>query len=200
MRRMLFVPQRPPVIFDLDDFCEEIMTSELWELVLELKKKCPAFKVTMFTIPDRCSEGWLKDVRQKYDWIEMHYHGSKHVDRDEWLGKSKIEMPYSDRGIFYRGFKAPWWRMDQRTADLFDSQGYVLSCRSRGRFDVRAKKVYRFDTGLEVIPNVAYQGEGLHIHSHVQSQKQADGMPDIFEQIASLLRPSDQFLFISELF
>lgn len=68
-----------PMIVDLDDFCEEIMTPELWGYVLELKKAQPELKITMFTIPLKCSEKWLQWVKKEYSWLELHYHGSDHT-------------------------------------------------------------------------------------------------------------------------
>lgn len=189
---MLFLEETKPVVFDLDDFCEEIMTEVLWGLLFGLKQRHPKLKVTLFTIPLKCSERWLRE--HKLDWMELHYHGSDHEDRDEWMGKTQIDFPYE--GLFYKGFKAPWFRMDQITADALSSQGYMISTR-RGKFDVNAKRVYRYNEGKPIIEDVWYEQEKFHaIHSHVQHQKRGDGLPDIIDKI--VFPKNADFLFVSE--
>jgi len=188
---------RKPVVFNLDDFCESIMTAELWAYVFRLKDKCPSLKITMFTVPYLCSRKWLRRVKKHYPWIEMHYHGSWHQDRNEWFGRTTVRLPYAE--YFFKGFKAPWWRMDQVTADWFNARGYVVSSK-RGRFCVSGPKVYLFDTGRRLMKGVAYESSYRSIHSHVQRQRDRKGLPDIFDEISSLLRDDDEFLFVSELF
>ena len=187
-----------PVVFDLDDFCEEIMNPKLWNRIFRLKYKCPNLKITMFTVPLKCSEKWLSEVKDKYPWIEMHYHGLSHEDKNEWFGKTNLELPYSE--YFFKGFKAPWWRMDQKTADWFNERDYVISG-MKGCFQVAGPKLYFFNEGQRLLTeNVAYLSSYRTIHSHVQHQKLGDGLPDIFEKINALLNKDDEFLFISELF
>lgn len=186
-----------PIVFDLDDFSEEIMTDDLWHFLLELKRIYPKFKVTMFTVPLLCSEGWLKWVKKEYDWIEMHYHGSNHIDRDEWFDKTEIEFPYGD--FFYRGFKAPWWRMNQKTADVLNEKGFLISA-SKNYFDVNGDRVYRFNLGQERIGGIWYENSKFHsFHSHVQEQRTKVGLPDVFNKAINSFYNKSEFLFISEL-
>lgn len=195
---MLYL-QPKPVVFDLDDFCEHYMLADSWKLLLELKLIYPKLKVTMFTIPLLCDENWLNMVAHKYPWIEMHYHGSSHEDPDEWLGKTEIEMPYPK--FFYRGFKAPWWRMDQTTATALDQAGFIISA-CRGWFDIQASRVYRYNEGCQRVKGIWYENKGYHsVHSHVQHQKTHDGMPDtgVFETITNAFYKNYKFLFVSEI-
>mgnify|MGYP001213016571 CR=1 FL=1 len=189
-----------PVVFNLDDFCEEIMTAESWKILLELKRRYHKLKITMFTIPFLCTEEWLRMVKKTYPWIEMHYHGSNHSDRDEWLARTEWDAPYSS--YFFRGFKAPWWRLGQPSADMLDKKGFVISA-CRGYFDVNASRVYHFNIGNKHIHKVWYEREAFHsVHSHVQHQKTYDGLPDgdLLDQLLSAFPKNSRFLFISELF
>lgn len=187
-----------PIVFDLDDFCEEIMKPEFWGLLFTLRDIYPRLKITMFTVPLKCSESWLRRVTEDYDWLELHYHGSDHEDRHEWLNKIHVDFPFGE--FFYKGFKAPWWRMGQRTADVFNDKGFVLSSMA-GYFDVNGPKIYRFNSGREIIPSVQYEGSRYcTMHSHVQPMKMGDGLPQIFDKVAHAYPRDSEFVFISELF
>ena len=183
--------QVKPVVFNLDDFCEEIMKPRFWKLIFRLKDRYPNFKVTMFTIPLRCSEEWLAMV-QTYPW-------SDHRDRHEWMGKTDIDLPFQP--YFYKGFKAPWWRMSQETADAFNREGYLLST-CRGYHDVTGPRVYRFNEGHPHIPMVWYERDDYYtVHSHVQPMKKSkDGLPDgtIHSRLMKAFPKNTPFLFISE--
>lgn len=186
------------MVVDLDDFSEELMTQERWGLLLELKRRHPSLKTTMYTIPLQCSRSWLLWVKKTYPWMELCYHGSDHKDPDEWFNKTEIVFPYED--LFLKCFKAPYWRMDQITANTLDSMGFTI-CARENFFDVQGKKVYRYNIGKEIYRNVCYDlGDLRKINSHVQEQRKSkDGLPDIFESISKLI-DGKYFLFVSELF
>lgn len=200
---MLFDRNNKPIIFNLDDFSEQIMTPSLWKNIHELKRIIPDLKITMFTVPLLCSEDWLKNIKKNYKWIEMHYHGSNHIDRNEWFKKTEINLPFEDKDYFYKGFKAPWWRMDQQTANVLDNKGFLISACAMN-FDVTGRKVYRFNIGTEIMYNTAYENSNFNsLHSHVQHQGGNDGLPDAFDKIANILykwNKKNHFIFVSELF
>jgi hypothetical protein len=183
-----------PVVFNLDDFYEVIMNEGLWDNILALKHVYPKFKVTMFTCPLLCSEHWLQMIKAQYPWIEMHYHGTRHADPNEWYNRETINLPYGQ--YFFKGFKAPWYRMDQKTADLLMRQGYLIST---GNGDICGRNVYRFNIGIERIPDVWYENDHYHcFNSHVQHQDTLDGLPDILSKAVQAFDPDSDFLFISE--
>ena len=172
------------------------MNPQLWNKLFYLKDHYPHLKITMFTIPLRCSEQWLAMIQEKYDWIEMHYHGSNHRDRKEWFNKTEVEFPYER--YFYRGFKSPWWMMDQITANVLNKKGFLISA-MKGYYDVNADRIYHFNLGQEKMRSVWYENSEFHtFHSHVQEQKNKDGLPDIFEAAMSAFPRKSKFLFISE--
>lgn len=184
------------VVFDLDDFCEEIMTKELWDNLFLLKNTYPNLKITMFTIPMLCSKRWLQYVRSSHPWLELHYHGSDHQNRQEWFDKTDFNFPYPD--YFVKGFKAPWWKMNQITADAMNKQQFILSTRL-GRYNIQADRTYRFNDGSEVFPDVWYRAQYEMFHSHVQPQKTHDGLPDILDLTLKAFPRRSRFLFVSEI-
>jgi hypothetical protein len=186
----------PNIIFSLDDFSEEKMTKTRWKYILNLKNRFPELKITMYTVPLLCSEDWLKWIKNTYPWIELHYHGSDHKNKDEWLGKTFFSPSCPD--VFFRGFKAPWYRMNQKTANWFNDNNYIISSK-KNKFDIHAKKVYRFNDGKEILKNICYDcGKNRSINSHVQSIFNI-GLPDVFDKIIKLIN-SKNFLFVSQLF
>ena len=109
-------------------------------------------------------------------------------------------MPYPE--YFYRGFTAPWWRMDQTTATTLDKYGYLIST-CQGWFDIKARRVYRFNTGTKRFRSIWHENQYHHsIHCHVQSQELKDGLPDgeVFEIISTTFPRKSKFLFISEMY
>jgi len=132
--------------------------------------------------------------------MELHYHGSYHRDRDEWMHKfdeSQVVLENSD--LFFRGFKAPWYMMEQRAADYFNEKGFLVSAR-QGRYDVCLQRSYRFNEGREVFGDICYEnGVYRSVNSHVQPMKQKLGLPDIFDSIVALTKGNYRFLYVSEL-
>lgn len=191
--------QTKPIVLDLDDFCEEIMTNELWGLIHLLKKQYPKLKITMFTIPLLCSEAWLTMVQTQYPWIEMHYHGSDHKNPTEWLEISNsLNLPHPQ--YFHKGFKAPWWRLGQTTAELLRNEGYLISSRL-GQRDIEGR-AYRFNVGTQHMRDVWYENDLHHaVHSHVQHQKLKDGLPDgnVLDSLCGAFPKNSDFWFVSEL-
>lgn|SRR5574340_234742 len=103
------------VYLDFDDFCEE---NHKLPLLRQLKAEIPNLKLTLFTIPGRCSAAWADSVQHLYgDWINLVPHGWHHLtsrecqywDRErceyylDW-----IEAEFPD---WSPGFKAPGWQI-----------------------------------------------------------------------------------------
>lgn len=114
----------PPVVFDVDDFCNEHagVLHDLWEL----KKAYPNFKCTLFTIPEKTGSAVLEQVRRlnvqaertgNRGWIELAVHGIHHAPNEELravapeqLGQYLHRMePLFAAGTYARGFRPPGW-------------------------------------------------------------------------------------------
>lgn len=114
------------VILDFDDFREE---ENSLDYLFRLRAHFPKFKVTLFTIPAKCSAEFLKIVKD-IPWIQMALHGHEHtsVECESWKeheARTFLLHDYEAGGIkpFVKGFKAPQWRM---------SQGTIEACRKLG--------------------------------------------------------------------
>lgn len=123
------------VVFDLDDECDEL--SALPKL-LELKEKFHKLKVTLFTIPSKCSDEHLKKLSQ-YDWIQVglhgYYHDTEHGRATEcsyWtveeartkltLGEEKLKLASN----FAKVFRPPGWNMNWETYEVLAEKGYTV--------------------------------------------------------------------------
>lgn len=104
------MPLPEPYIVDLDDFHEN---NHSWPLLMAIKGVVPKFRVTLFTIPGRCSQDFLKTVRQ-IDWIDTVPHGWMHrtsLECQNWNPGQMLECLENAEqlGFTTRGFKAPGW-------------------------------------------------------------------------------------------
>lgn len=100
------------VIVDSDDLCDEY---DPYEALLEVKKRFPKFKITLFTIPMTSSEELIKKYKQ-HDWIELAVHGYKHDTNREFehvnYDQANVVIPEGFNkypGAFVKVFKAPGW-------------------------------------------------------------------------------------------
>jgi len=107
------------IIFTLDDFFE---TNNNLGLLEAIKEQSPGMKVTLFTEPAHCSYEWLKDLKEKYDWMEFAVHGWEHDVKDgpveclHWTYDDTIKhlkmVEEKFPGIFVKIFKAPGWQIN----------------------------------------------------------------------------------------
>ena len=183
----------------LDDFSEEIMTKENWDILLDLKKEYPNLKVTMFTIPEQSGTKWIESIYKKYKWIEMQRHGTDH-------SKTKSQVPtdksYGMNDIYFgRVFKAPWWKLTKEEFDKMKSEGWLIATNKTNKF----KGDYVYDDGREVIKDICYElDNGVYTwHGHVQSQRKANphnpnGLPDVVALFKKHISKNTEFKFVSE--
>lgn len=118
------------IILDFDDFRED---ENSLDYLFRLRARFPKFKVTLFTIPAKCSTEFLKAVKE-IPWIQMALHGHEHlpVECESWKqheARTFLLHDYEAGGLFpfVRGFKAPQWRMSQPTLDELKAQGFWVA-------------------------------------------------------------------------
>ncbi len=99
------------MILNADDFYDE---NNGLDLLFEFRSKLPGFKITMFAIPARCSNGFLKEVEQ-IEWIDLVPHGLNHETAREcelWTYAESLEYLVLASGLGWtKGFKAPGWNV-----------------------------------------------------------------------------------------
>ena len=87
--------------------------------LFRLRARYPDFKVTLFTIPGRCSDAFLQKMA-KFDWVQMALHGIHHKRFEFQYASYKdcnaIMREYK-KGFYVRGFKPPHWRYSKASLD-----------------------------------------------------------------------------------
>jgi len=194
------------LIIDLDDFSEEHMGDKEWKDLLFLKSKYPDLKVNMFTIPARCSWNWLQHIKDNYDWIEMYYHGITHSREESFTEEIDPLFPgvILDQ-FFQRGFKAPWWKMNQDHADILNNLGFITATNRKNT--LIGDRIYQYDKGSELLSDRFYSyfpGIGQYSwHGHVQSQKYCNqstpnGIGDVLDLFQKHIPKTTMFDFVSD--
>ncbi len=115
------------IVLDLDDFYEG---HTAWELLMELRGWFPKFRVTMFTIPGRCSRRFILNM-QAQPWIDMVPHGWMHRTSTESAGWVEGQVEEFLRNIsgmgLIQGFKAPGWQISDACYRVLADHGYWIA-------------------------------------------------------------------------
>ena len=179
----------------LDDFSEEIMTDSEWSCLFKLKDIYPQLRVTMFTIPEQCSDEWLQEIRELYPWIEHAVHGTDHKF-------VKSQIPDGLLEGFTDWYKAPRWELTHDEYLKLRNIGYKVATNKTNDF----KGEYVYDEGKTVIKDICYElPDGIFSwHGHVQSQAKRNkvnpnGLPDVIKLFLSTIPKDAEFVWVSEI-
>ena len=115
-----------PAVFDLDDLCDYW---DPYDLLLQWKAENPNGKVTLFTIPKRCSPALLARYRA-LPWVELAVHGWWHQTGEclAWTSEDTAARLRWCRDEGYApGFKAPGWLMTRETIDGCNEAGFWVA-------------------------------------------------------------------------
>jgi|SRR5882672_8522391 len=105
------------VVLDFDDLCD---INDPIDALIRLKSRDDNFRVTLFTIPTRCSDALLAKYEAIRQWCALAVHGWRHA-RHECLGwtseetQDKLQRALDIYPGFTRLFKAPNWEIDTET-------------------------------------------------------------------------------------
>ena len=183
---------KPAVVMDFDDLCDQY---DPYDLLMTLKENEPNVKVTLFTIPMRCSSGLLRRYRSHRDWIELAMHGWWHTTgetlswtREEALDKMKQA---ASMGIDAQGFKAPKWIIDPVVYNAAAELGwYVADHKSnRWRIPTSGERIFISDLRLR-------DGKQRRLHGHTRNVCD-NGIEEAFN-LFMLPRGKFEYRFISE--
>lgn len=112
---------------DADDFCDE---NSAFEVLNSIKERNPAFKITLFAIPARCSLSLIAECNG-LDWIELVPHGWEHPHAREcenWSYERSIQyLDDIDHFGLVRGFKAPGWQISDGMYQALLERGYWVA-------------------------------------------------------------------------
>ena len=113
---------------DADDFyegCEEL------DLLLSIRDRNPNLRITLFTIPGRCTPEFIRDFQREHPWAELAAHGWMHESNRECERWTYEEARTYLRRIeplgLVRGFKAPGWQISSGTFRALLEAGYWVA-------------------------------------------------------------------------
>lgn len=119
------------VYCEADDFQDKYDRSGL-DMLFYWKAKYPNFKITLFTIPNKTSDSFLKLLSPHRDWIELAVHGWDHDSNFECWGwsyeKTHALMERVEKtGAYIKMFKAPGWTITAaHPEDEYKFSGYPV--------------------------------------------------------------------------
>jgi len=177
-----------PVVFDLDDLCDEF---DPWFELQGLKEMWPGLKVTLFAIPSRCSTGLLEKYGE-LDWVELGVHGYHHSSRECGVWNTdEAQSKLDEVEEFWPGakvFKAPGWKKNVDVDDVLHERGWIIADHIVEAPDWSALEALRY------VYNAQDQYTAIHGHTWETS---GNGPGDWLEMFGDVDEDAE-FLFISE--
>lgn len=208
------------IVADFDDFCDDERSLESLILLDKLKEELPTFKATLFTIPARCSIGFIQVMKDTRPWLDLVPHGWQHNtnrecqswDMDKCL--HSLESAY-DRGLTTKGFKAPGWQISDGCYAALEMLGYWvadmeyndwrrpqdLKAYVIGRSYGSCKFVHRNTDDAGILRIRSFAGpSAMQIHGHIGhlGGHNANALELIYDQILEAGRKDPDFRFIDE--
>lgn len=173
-------------IIDLDDFAED---NNGLDMLFQLRAAVPNFRVNLFTIPGRCTQSFLTEVR-KLEWIDMIPHGFVHDTSREcerWTYQQSIEyLDWVEQFGFTRGYKSPGWQTSNGLFQALADRGYWI-----------ADQAYNNDRRPpELRAYILDQPRCIHGHIGHLGGRNANALELIY---ADLLKLRGEFMFIKDL-
>ena len=170
------------IYVDFDDFNE---SNHRLDLLEKLHEKLPGFKVTLFTIPEPNTVGFLLKVAD-LDWVQMVPHGWRHSFL-ECAGWSKERaLTYlnmcDDLRVFKKGFKAPYWETSNGLYEALLEKKYWIADHDRND-GIRPGDLPVYKVGVN------------SSHGHIQDVC-GNGLEETFDKLLKLQGP---FGFIDDL-
>jgi hypothetical protein len=145
---------------DLDDFCDD---NNSLDLLVNLKKEIPSFKVNLFTIIGRCSNDFLTYVKTELPWADLIPHGFLHLtsrECEDWDFKKSISyLDYIKQFNLTAGFKAPGWMIsDAMYLALYRERYFVADQIYNNKRRPMALKSYLLDSPNKIHGHIGHMG------------------------------------------
>lgn len=205
--------------FDWDDFgCNHIISGmtqsgDCRSVLLQLKKLNPAFKCTLFAIPGEMTREMLEWSRNNGDWIELGVHGFYHTSNWEC---HKIETEEFDNlmldfedmieDYFAKVFRAPGWQISDDAIEWLHDNDWILADQSYND-DRRPAHMNAYINANGVFTASPKVGNPIAVnayHGHVwdvgEKGNEPNGIYEDFAKVEELVKGTDNFKFVSELF
>lgn len=192
------------IIIDMDDFgcnheiSDMCQSHDCRDVLLQFKEANPAFKATLFAIPNEMTTELLDWSWRERDWIELAVHGFKHDSNyecenitDEHFGDNMqryqdrlISPHWTDTKYFVKGFKAPGWMISDGVYDWLLRNGWWV-----------ADQAYNDDRRPKDLPvyKIGENSEHFHTWNCV-----GNGVYEKFDYIMDRIKDETDFKFVSE--
>lgn len=198
------------IVLDFDDFQDHYSKNGL-QFMFYWKAKYPKLKITLFTIPNKTSDNFLKLLEPLMGWVQLGIHGWNHDNNFEvqyWTKETanKILDTIESKGCYQKIFKSPGWQITypqpynsspdpskpvnsdpQLIYNVFKERGYIVADQHYNR-DKRPEGLKTYCTC-----------NSLMIHGHTWNME--SGEPNGMEQIEKAGVPWNQdteFKFLSQ--
>ena len=201
------------ILFDLDDFCDDLRSVNDMETLISVRRLVPTLKVTLFTIPGRCSRKFVEGVKVGYPWVDLVQHGWMHASNYEcisWDEQTCRQRLHDARelGFTTKGFKAPGWKISDACYRVLQEEGYWVADQEYN--DKRRPKglpAYRLiesrPVRLEIFTKVDIDlaiGSVTQLHGHIGhlGGRNANALEYLLPEIMHVGRRDTNWKFISE--
>jgi hypothetical protein len=161
-----------------------------------LKERDPGFKVTLFAIPTRCSDGLLQRYDKERDWIQLGVHGWRHARHEclAWTSEETVEKLALAEHIypeFVPVFKAPNWEICDEVYEGCKLRGFAVADHIRNIVIMPADMPhYVYNVRLR---NDRYQ----RLHGHIQPFMNT-GLAEAYDSTWSKIKVGTPYLFVSD--
>lgn len=203
------------MIFEWDDFGANHVISDMCQShdcrkqLDRLHIMNPAFKCTLFAIPAEMTLELLTWCQANKGWIELAVHGFTHHSNYECE-----KLSYEDFGWmmdqyapiiqhFVKGFRAPGWQISDGALEwLKDNDWWVADQNYNTHRRPPKMKAYVYDDELKCFMKTQNGGGATEVeayHGHTWDVGW-NGIYEDFDKVADLVKNTEEFKFVSELF
>lgn len=204
------------MVIDLDDFgcnreiSDMCQSHDCRDMLDRLHIANPAFKVTLFAIPQEMTPELLDWCRTNSSWVSLGVHGWGHTsnyESEKW-SKTDMEMVMYSTIVeenFDRLFKAPGWMISQECYEALLDGHWVV-----------ADQFYNNERRPIQLPAYVNHNGEFRVHKQTPEHKDGwisepipawhghtwncvgNGIYECFDQVLSLVKSTDEFYFVSE--
>lgn len=155
--------QPKTVLLDFDDLCD---ANDSYDTLVNLHDRDPNFKVTLFAIPERCSDALLEKYRGIADWCQLGIHGWRHSRHEclAWTSEETYEKVKAAmaRYPFAPIFKAPNWETCDELYEGLSRAGVAVADHIRN-IEIRPKGIKHYTYNMRL-----RQDRFQRLHGHIQ--------------------------------
>lgn len=202
------------MVIDFDDFGANHIISGMCQAhdcrseLDQLHLINPAFKVTLFAIPGEMTPELLEWCEANKSWVELGCHGFFHssnyecekISYEEFAWQMERFKPMLELN-FAKVFRAPGWQISSDAMRWLKDNGWIIA--DQGYNDDRRPAYMdayiNYDNQFQVSPKIGNPRTVEAHHGHTWDCV-GNGIYQTFDYLKELVKSTDEFKTISELF